>query len=132
MFVIKNQLDGVDLNYEDNAAMEAGTAVPWLITMSKAMLDTFASGAPGEIFYISLASQAPYFMEGRYPQIYIALFNSSVRNGTGCDHIDFLNVQLYNQSTSSSSRLMAGLQVLLSSRLRRKEYPSTSCWLESH
>ena len=57
------------------------------------MLDTFASNAPGQIFYISLAPQAPYFMEGRYPQIYIALFNSSVRNGTGCDHIDFLNVE---------------------------------------
>ena len=100
MFVIENQLDGVDLDYEDNAAMEAGTAVPWLITMTKAMLDTFTSSAPGQKFYISHAPQVPYFMEGKYPQNYIALFNSSVGNGTVGDHIDFLNVQFYNQGTS--------------------------------
>ena len=30
-FIIDNQLDGVDLDYEDSVAMEVGTAVPWLI-----------------------------------------------------------------------------------------------------
>ena len=100
MFVIENQLDGVDLDYEDNAAMEAGTAVPWLITMTEAMLDTFASSAPGQFFYISHAPQAPYFMDEKYPQNYVDLYYSSVGYGIVGDYIDFFNVQFYNQGTS--------------------------------
>ena len=100
MFVIENQLDGVDLDYEDNAAMVAGTAVPWLITMTKAMLDTFGLFATGQYFYISHAPQAPYFMEGIYPQNYVDLYYSSVGDGTVGDYIDFFNVQFYNQGTS--------------------------------
>tara|TARA_B110000503_G_C7085235_1_gene386979 strand:+ start:509 stop:676 length:168 start_codon:yes stop_codon:yes gene_type:complete len=30
-FVLDNNLDGVDLDYEDNAAMENGTGEDWLI-----------------------------------------------------------------------------------------------------
>ena len=30
-FVIENNLDGVDLDYEDNAAMENGTGEDWII-----------------------------------------------------------------------------------------------------
>ena len=100
MFVIENQLDGVDLDYEDNAAMEAGTAVPWLITMTKAMLRIFASSAPGQIFEISHAPQAPYFMDGKYPQNYVDLYYSSVGDGTVGDYLDFFNIQFYNQGTS--------------------------------
>ena len=100
MFVIENQLDGVDLDYEDNPAMQAGTAVPWLITMTKAMLRTFASSAPGQKFYISHAPQAPYFMDRKYPQNYVDLYYSSVGGGTVGDSIDFFNVQFYNQGTS--------------------------------
>ena len=100
MFVIENQLDGVDLDYEDNAAMEAGTAVPWLITMTEAMLDTFASSAPGQKFYISHAPQAPYFMEGKYPQNYIDLYYSSAGHRMVGHYIDFFNIQFYNQGTS--------------------------------
>ena len=100
MFVIENQLDGVDLDYEDSAAMELGTGVPWLITMTKSLLRTFKVNAPGQKFYISHAPQAPYFMKGKYPQNYIDFFNSSLENGTVGDHIDFLNIQFYNQGTS--------------------------------
>ena len=100
MFVIENQLDGVDLDYEDNRAMSAGTAVPWLVNMTEAMLQTFSSQAPGQKFYISHAPQAPYFMDGKYPQNYVALFNTSISNGIVGDHIDFLNIQFYNQGSS--------------------------------
>ena len=62
--------------------MEAGTAVPWLITMTEAMLDTFASSVPGQKFYKSHAPQAPYFMEGKYPQNYIDLYYSSAGHRT--------------------------------------------------
>lgn len=34
-FVIDNNLDGVDLDYEDNAAMENGTGEDWLIKCTK-------------------------------------------------------------------------------------------------
>ena len=51
------QLDGVDLDYEDNNAMEVGTAVPWLIEMTDAMVMKFkATGKkytmpPSSLFY---------------------------------------------------------------------------------
>ena len=34
-FVIINHFDGVDLDYEDNAAMENGSAEDWLIKCTK-------------------------------------------------------------------------------------------------
>ena len=100
LFVIENQLDGVDLDYEDNIAMEAGTAVPWLVKMTKPMLQTFHTQDPNHKFFINHAPQAPYFMEGKYPQNYIAFFNTSIGNGIVGDYIDFFNVQFYNQGTS--------------------------------
>ena len=39
-FVINNNLDGVDLDYEDNAAMETSTGVPWLISATRAVRRT--------------------------------------------------------------------------------------------
>ena len=100
MFVINNQLDGVDLDYEDNAAMEAGTAVPWLVKLTESMLQTFSVKAPNSKFIISHAPQAPYFMPGKYPQNYFEFFNTKIGNGTVGDHIDFFNVQFYNQGSS--------------------------------
>jgi len=35
IFVRDNNFDGVDLDYEDNAAMERGTAEQWLIDCTK-------------------------------------------------------------------------------------------------
>ena len=34
-YVLNNHLDGVDLDWEDNAAMEAGLGEQWLITFTK-------------------------------------------------------------------------------------------------
>jgi len=36
-FVIKNNLDGVDLDYEDSPAFQNGTAEAWLITCTKVL-----------------------------------------------------------------------------------------------
>ncbi len=98
-FVIDYQLDGVDLDYEDNAAMESGTSVPWLVEMTNAMLKKFK--ASGKRYIILHAPQAPYFMDGKYPENYIALHNSELYDGsTMGDHIDGYLVQFYNQGTS--------------------------------
>ncbi len=98
-FVMDNQLDGVDLDYEDNAAMENGTAVPWLVEMTSAMLKKFK--ASGKRYIILHAPQAPYFMDGKYPKNYVALHNSGLHDGsTMGDHIDGYLVQFYNQGNS--------------------------------
>lgn len=34
-FVLINNLDGCDIDYEDNAAMEAGLAEAWLISFTR-------------------------------------------------------------------------------------------------
>ena len=103
MFVINNQLDGVDIDYEDNAAMEAGTAVPWLIELTESMLQTFREEEPNREFIISHAPQAPYFMSGKYQQNYLAFYNATIGNNTVGDYIDFFNVQFYNQGFSDYS-----------------------------
>lgn len=58
-FVRRNQLDGVDLDYEDNAAMEAGKGEAWVITCTR----TLRQLLPAKQGYIlTHAPQAPYFM----------------------------------------------------------------------
>lgn len=54
-FVLKNNLDGVDIDWEDNDAMEAGKGEDWLITFHKKL----RSLLPNHI--ITHAPQAPYF-----------------------------------------------------------------------
>ena len=101
-FVIDMQLDGVDLDYEDNAAMESGTAVPWLIEMTNAMIKKFK--ATGKKYIITHAPQAPYFIDGKYPKNYVDLHNSALSDGsTVGDNIDSYLVQFYNQGSSSYS-----------------------------
>ena len=101
-FVIDMQLDGVDLDYEDNAAMESGTAVPWLIEMTNAMIKKFK--ATGKKYIITHAPQAPYFIDGKYPKNYVDLHNSTLSDGsTVGDNIDSYLVQFYNQGSSSYS-----------------------------
>ena len=101
-FVIDMQLDGVDLDYEDNAAMEAGTAVPWLIEMTEAMLKKFK--ATGKKYIIAHAPQAPYFIDGKYPMNYVEFHNSILSDGrTVGDNIDHYLVQFYNQGSSTYS-----------------------------
>ena len=100
LFVIDNQLDGVDLDYEDDTAMDSGTAVPWLINMTTSLLKTFQFNAPGQKFFISHAPQAPYFINGYYLENYVSFYNASIGNGRVGDYIDFFNVQFYNQGSS--------------------------------
>ena len=101
-YVIDKQLDGVDLDYEDNAAMEQGTAVPWLIEMTEAMLKKFK--ATGRKYIITHAPQAPYFIDGKYPKNYVELHQSVLSDGsTVGDNIDSYLVQFYNQGSSAYS-----------------------------
>lgn len=101
-FIIDNQLDGVDLDYEDKVAMENGTAVPWLVEMTEAMLKKFA--ATGQTYIILHAPQAPYFMDGKYPKNYVALHETKLSDGsTMGDHIDGYLVQFYNQDSTEYS-----------------------------
>jgi len=61
-FVIANNLDGVDLDWEDNVAMEAGTGEAWLITCTKELRKTLPVGQ----YIVSHAPQAPYFIGTAY------------------------------------------------------------------
>jgi chitinase len=88
-FVIDNNLDGVDIDWEDSPAFEKGdgSGEDWLITLTKRLRYLL----PDSI--ITHAPQAPYFVGTKhYPKGgYIA-----VHEAVG-DLIDFYNVQFYNQ-----------------------------------
>jgi len=91
-FVKQNNLDGVDLDWEDTAAFTAGTGEAWLITITK----TLRQLLPKEQgFIITHAPQAPYF-SWSYPKGGYLTVDKEVG-----DSIDFYNVQFYNQATSS-------------------------------
>jgi len=93
-FVKQNQLDGVDLDWEDNAAMEAGTGEQWLITITKTLRQLLPKS---EGYIISHAPQAPYFMGApKYPNGGYLTVDKEVGS-----LIDFYNVQFYNQGTST-------------------------------
>lgn len=90
-FVINNNLDGVDLDWEDSAALESGTGEPWLIACTQRLRQLLPSP-----YIISHAPQAPYFMgTAKYPNGGYLTVNASV----GAD-IDFYNIQFYNQDSS--------------------------------
>ena len=90
-FVITNQLDGVDVDYEDNSAMNNGTGVDWLISFTNELRSLLPSSLG---YIITHAPQAPYFMSS-YPEGgYLA-----VDKGTD-GAIDWYNVQFYNQISS--------------------------------
>lgn len=90
-FVINNQLDGVDLDWEDNSALETGTGEPWLISCTQKLRELLP--AP---YIISHAPQAPYFMgTSKYPAGGYLKINEEVG-----DLINFYNIQFYNQDSS--------------------------------
>ena len=90
--------DGVDLDWEDNAAMEAGLGEDWVITCIKTLRDTLPSS---DGFILTGAPQAPYFLN-----------DTSVYSGGGFlrvdrevgDLVDFWNIQFYNQGDSKYDR----------------------------
>lgn len=90
-FVKANNLDGVDIDYEDNSAFTAGTAEPWLISFQTELRRQL----PNAI--ISHAPQAPYFTSSSmYPSGGYSKIHSAVGSG-----IDFYNVQFYNQGAGA-------------------------------
>eukprot|EP00727_Mastigamoeba_balamuthi_P013607 m51a1_g887 hypothetical protein (497) ;mRNA; f:2830-4592 len=90
-FVNKNNLDGVDLDWEDNNAMEAGTGEAWLVSCTRKLRELL----PNKI--ITHAPQGPYFMgapkykNGGYV---------TVHNQVG-SLIDWYNMQFYNQESTT-------------------------------
>ncbi|KAJ3391937.1 hypothetical protein HDU84_005085 [Entophlyctis sp. JEL0112] len=92
-FVKANQLDGCDIDYEDNTAMNGGTAEAWLITFMQALRGQLPSGQ----YVVSHAPQAPYFFINtvQYPNGAYMEVDRSVGS-----LIDFYNVQFYNQGST--------------------------------
>ena len=89
-FVIDNKFDGVDIDYEDNGAMEMGTGVPWLISFTIQLRQRLPRP-----YVICHAPQAPYFYEKRYPHEGYIGVNKEVGH-----MIDFYTIQFYNQESS--------------------------------
>jgi len=91
-FVKLNQLDGVDLDWEDNSAMEAGTGEAWLIAITKTLRQLLPKP-----YIITHAPQAPYFMGApKYKNGGYLTVDKEVGN-----LIDHYNVQFYNQAQST-------------------------------
>lgn len=88
-FVNANNLDGVDIDWEDNAAMEAGKGEAWLISFTRRLRELL----PNHI--ITHAPQAPYFKQEYYPGGAYVTVHQQVGN-----LIDFYNVQFYNQGNT--------------------------------
>jgi chitinase len=85
-------LDGVDLDWEDNSAMELGTGEQWLVDITVALRAKLPSP-----YLITHAPQAPYFTG-----------TSKYKNGgyltvhqKAGSLIDFYAIQFYNQASSS-------------------------------
>jgi chitinase len=90
-FVTTNQLDGVDLDYEDTAAFQSGLAEPWLITCTNTLRSLLGPNA-----IITHAPQAPYFLGApTYPNG--AYLTIDQKAGAA---INWYNVQFYNQGSS--------------------------------
>ncbi|KAJ3075355.1 hypothetical protein HDU99_001542, partial [Rhizoclosmatium hyalinum] len=60
-FVKESGFDGVDVDWEDNAAMEAGSGEAWLVTFTRVLREAL----PRPRYVISHAPQAPYFVDDR-------------------------------------------------------------------
>lgn len=87
--MLSNNLDGVDIDWEDNAAMEAGKGEQWLIAFTQRL----RSMLPNHI--ITHAPQAPYFCAERYKNGGYVNIHQQVGS-----LIDFYNVQFYNQGNN--------------------------------
>ncbi|WNO08347.1 glycoside hydrolase family 18 protein [Teredinibacter sp. KSP-S5-2] len=95
-FVQENQLDGVDIDWEDTGAFTgvAGySGVNFLISLTKNLRESL----PAEKFVISHAPQPPYLQQGSGMDGYI-----QVMAEVGL-LIDWLNVQFYNNHPWSSN-----------------------------
>lgn len=91
-FVLKYNLDGVDIDYEDFNAMNAenGSAETWLTTFTKALRAKLPQGQ----YILTHAPVAPWFSTSYTSGAYLTV-NKNVGS-----LIDWYNVQFYNQGTS--------------------------------
>jgi hypothetical protein len=89
-FVIDNNLDGADADWEDNGALEQGVGEQWLIDFTRAYRavspDTILAHAPQGPYF-----SATYYKNGGY---------GKVEKTVGAD-IDFYFIQFYNQGDTS-------------------------------
>ncbi|KAH8103588.1 glycoside hydrolase family 18 protein [Cristinia sonorae] len=94
-WVKQYQLDGIDVDYEDFGAFEAGDgrAEQWLISFTQ----TLRSHLPSGQYIISHAPVAPWFAPGRWN----GGGYRKVHNAVG-GLIDWYNVQFYNQDDYST------------------------------
>ncbi|KAJ3284590.1 hypothetical protein HDU79_008007 [Rhizoclosmatium sp. JEL0117] len=92
-FVKESGFDGVDVDWEDNAAMEAGSGEAWLVTFTRVLREAL----PRPRYVISHAPQAPYFVDdrGRYKGGGYLTVDREVG-----ELIDWYNVQFYNQGST--------------------------------
>ena len=88
-FVLDNNLDGADIDWEDNTAMNKGTGEQWLIDFTKALREVI----PNHI--VSHCPQAPYFKN----EYYINGGYKTINDEVG-DLINFYILQYYNQVDS--------------------------------
>ncbi|KZT09934.1 glycoside hydrolase family 18 protein [Laetiporus sulphureus 93-53] len=90
-WVIEYGLDGIDVDYEDFDAMDAGTAEAWLVTFTTELRNQLPAGD----YIITHAPVAPWFSPSIWTNGGYLEINSEVG-----DLIDWYNVQFYNQGTS--------------------------------
>ena len=89
-FVIDNNLDGADADWEDNGALEQGVGEQWLIDFTRA----YRAVSPDTI--LAHAPQGPYFSASFYKNGGYGKVEQTV----GAD-IDFYFIQFYNQGDTS-------------------------------
>ncbi|KAE9394718.1 glycoside hydrolase family 18 protein [Gymnopus androsaceus JB14] len=90
-WVIEFGLDGIDVDYEDFNAFDAGTAEAWLISFTTQLRTQLPQGT----FILTHAPVAPWFSPNLWPGGgYI-----EVHEQVG-DLIDWYNIQFYNQGTT--------------------------------
>lgn len=90
---IANNFDGVDLDYEDNRAMEQGTAEEWLIRCTQTVRKVLQKGQ----YILTHSPQASYFTNSR--KIYPSGGYLRVHKAVG-ELIDWYNIQFYNQGST--------------------------------
>ncbi len=92
-FVKENQLDGLDIDWEDNSAMNEGIGEQWIIECTKAARAVLPKGK----YYLTHAPQAPYFIGKPF---YKNGGYVTVDREVG-DLIDWYNIQFYNQGDTT-------------------------------
>ncbi|KAJ7841271.1 glycoside hydrolase superfamily [Mycena leptocephala] len=88
-WVKANGLDGIDVDYEDTAAMYAGTGEAWVITFTTQLRNQLGTG-----YILTHAPMAPWWaVGGKFPSGGYRKIDQSVGS-----MIDWYNVQFYNSA----------------------------------